>query len=442
MMKKNNLIFCFLLIAGIMSAQDYKVGFIATGLTTEIDSVEIKNLNQNKQITIYGADTLHLVDILSSYTETQVNTELSLYPNPSNGETHLEMYSPELGLAVIIVSDLSGKQILKKQVEISSGNNRWKISGFDRGTYLLSIQQADKQYSRILQVESAGENKLHVENQTASEANITTKSVNINNLIEWQYNEGDILLFKGWSYGRSRIVVYSINSNVNLNFNIINCQDAEGHQYTVTTINDETWMAENLKTCRYINNSPIPNLQDTEDWNNTTEGARCYSNNDSIGFANNYGPLYNFAAVNSGNLCPNGWHIPSSEEFQNMIIYLENNGYNYDGSVDSDNDASTNNFVAKALCEDYSFSSSTEPGTPGNNDYPAYKNRSGFSALAAGERTVANDFEYSVNHTGNYWTSTTNGPSNYKFSVNWQSEYANIFFGSPVEGYSVRCIKD
>jgi uncharacterized protein (TIGR02145 family) len=427
---------CFAVIA---TAQDYKVGFVASGLSTTTDSVEIKNLNQNKSITVYGQDTLHLLGVVSSIAEADKPERFSVYPNPAQNFSMMEFYADQGGTARLNISDISGRQLLSKQLQARVGKNSWKIRGFAQGSYLLSLQQGEICQSRIIQAEGHGSGNLEIEN-TGYQAN-SNKSAKITNLVEWQYDEGDILLFKAWAYGRSRIAVYYINSDNNINFEFINCQDAEGHQYTVTTIDGVTWMAENLKSTRYINNSPITRLQDTEEWFNTTEGAYCYSNNDSLGFAADYGPLYNGEAVNSGNLCPNGWHIPTVAEYENLMVFLQNNGYNYDGSSDSDADPNTNNLISKSLSEDYSFDFSSNTGVPGHNDFPEYMNRSGFSALAAGQRHETNNFDYSVNYTGFYWTAY-DGSNNFTFVIRWQTEGPAITFAGHTYGYSVRCVKD
>ncbi|MEA1874113.1 MAG: FISUMP domain-containing protein [Bacteroidota bacterium] len=441
-MKKTGLIIGLVLVFGILSAQDYKVGFIASGLTTEIDSVEIHNLNQDKDITVYSEDTLHLLDVLSSMPEFQMEPEFAVFPNPSQGTSYLEFYSPQDGDAMLVISDIAGRQIIRNILNLRRGLNKWSVSGFASGTYLIHLDFDKAQYTQKLQVQSSGNNLLKIEPLGLVSDVKMNKSTKNFQLIEWQYDEGDILLFKAWSYGRSRIAVYYINSDNNITFEFINCQDAEGHQYTVTTIGSVTWMAENLKTTRYINNIPLPRIQDETEWNATTEGAFCYSNNDSLSFAADYGPLYNFEAVNSGTLCPNGWHVPSNEKFNNLMIYLQNNGYNYDGSSDSDADPDTNNLISKALSADYSFNPSANSGVPGNNDYPEYMNRSGFSALAAGHRIETNNFDNSVNCIGDYWTSTTNRTSYNKFMVSYQVASVGIFYTFYNDGCSVRCVKD
>lgn len=83
----------------------------------------------------------------------------------------------------------------------------------------------------------------------------------------------------------------------------------------------QIWMAENLKTTKYDNGDPIPNITQNQDWVALTTGAYCNYNN----ITNNsttYGQLYNWYAVNTGKLCPTGWHVPTDAEWTTLINYL------------------------------------------------------------------------------------------------------------------------
>jgi uncharacterized protein (TIGR02145 family) len=43
--------------------------------------------------------------------------------------------------------------------------------------------------------------------------------------------------------------------------------------------------------------------------------------------------MNNWFSVNTGKLCPAGWHVPSDAEWIQLEDYLIANGYNYDGST-------------------------------------------------------------------------------------------------------------
>jgi uncharacterized protein (TIGR02145 family) len=91
----------------------------------------------------------------------------------------------------------------------------------------------------------------------------------------------------------------------------------DGHTYSVEQIGDQCWFTENLRTRIYNNNQSISEIQDNQAWSDATSGAYSkYDNDDSN--TNQYGYLYNWYAINTGNLCPVGWKVPTDKDFKNL----------------------------------------------------------------------------------------------------------------------------
>ena len=79
-------------------------------------------------------------------------------------------------------------------------------------------------------------------------------------------------------------------------------------------------MAENLKVAYYTNGDPIPNITGNAEWQTATEGAYCFYENNPE-YEKIYGNLYNWQAVNDNrDICPDGWHVPSDEEWINLEL--------------------------------------------------------------------------------------------------------------------------
>ena len=98
--------------------------------------------------------------------------------------------------------------------------------------------------------------------------------------------------------------------------------DQEGNVYRTIQIGNQLWMAENLKTTKYRNLDPIPNVTDNTAWNSLTTGAWCYLGNNSSNDCP-YGKLYNWYAANdTRQICPSGWHIPTSSDINILVSYL------------------------------------------------------------------------------------------------------------------------
>ena len=81
-------------------------------------------------------------------------------------------------------------------------------------------------------------------------------------------------------------------------------------------------MSENLKTTHYNNGDAIPNITNNRDWGSLSTGAYAnYVNNPSN--SEIYGRLYNWYSVDDDRgICPEGWHVPSDDEFTVLTDYL------------------------------------------------------------------------------------------------------------------------
>jgi uncharacterized protein (TIGR02145 family) len=95
-------------------------------------------------------------------------------------------------------------------------------------------------------------------------------------------------------------------------------------------IGDQVWMSQNLDVDRFRNGDIIIEAKTVEEWIKAGEKkipAWCYYNNDS----NNrflYGKLYNFyAVIDSRNLAPKGWHMPTKTEWFILGEFVGNGKY-------------------------------------------------------------------------------------------------------------------
>lgn len=97
--------------------------------------------------------------------------------------------------------------------------------------------------------------------------------------------------------------------------------DIDGNVYPVVQIGSQCWMAENLRTSRYRDGSVIPNVTGAIAWTQMNSGACCsFENSSSYDAA--FGKLYNWYAASNPNLCPQGWHVPTDAEWQQLELSL------------------------------------------------------------------------------------------------------------------------
>jgi len=99
----------------------------------------------------------------------------------------------------------------------------------------------------------------------------------------------------------------------------------DGIEYKTVKIGDLEWMAENLNTERFRNGKSIPQAKSIEElqiYSKAKEAAWCYYSF-KIKNEEKYGKMYNgYAVINSNNIAPQGWHVPSLEEYKKLASFL------------------------------------------------------------------------------------------------------------------------
>ncbi len=186
--------------------------------------------------------------------------------------------------------------------------------------------------------------------------------------------------------------------------------------YKWIKIGNQIWMAENLKYLASNIQAYVPNYYDpTYPWNYT--GPR-YIRDIPLARASEYYQTYGCLYHDQTNLCPNGWHIPSSTEFLELI--------NYVGGKD----------VAAGVMKESGTEHWDSPNTGATN-------KTNYTVLGAGSLNN----KYNDNYTGlktrcAFWTSDL-----YLVRIQYDSE-GIINFGPAIYPedtwcfYSIRCIKD
>ena len=104
--------------------------------------------------------------------------------------------------------------------------------------------------------------------------------------------------------------------------------DSDGNSYTNVTIGTQIWLSENLKTTKLNNGTPIPNIKNGTEWRNLSTPGYClmdigyYGTMTESKYKKTFGLLYNWYAVSTGKLCPEGWHIPTDKDWHILINLL------------------------------------------------------------------------------------------------------------------------
>ncbi|MGC9331518.1 MAG: hypothetical protein ACP5DZ_06535 [Bacteroidales bacterium] len=74
------------------------------------------------------------------------------------------------------------------------------------------------------------------------------------------YFPEDLLLFKGFSENYKRVIITKLDDDLDIIFNFIPCIDGDNNNYPVVSIDQQTWMFENLKTTTFSNGNNIPHI--------------------------------------------------------------------------------------------------------------------------------------------------------------------------------------
>jgi len=183
-----------------------------------------------------------------------------------------------------------------------------------------------------------------------------------------------------------------------------------GREYKTVQIGDQCWMAENL------------------DFN---AGSGCWEAPDPI---EGWGRYYTWEAAKR--VCPDGWHIPTKADWEQMMQYISDQNGGYERK-DLELGAIIWYEAAVHLKTNEEWISNK-----GTNDY-------GFAAMPTGYRRVepsTGDVIYSgYNHTGMWWSSSNDGTSaRHCFIDHASQDFRNYATEAHLvnHGITVRYIKD
>ena len=206
--------------------------------------------------------------------------------------------------------------------------------------------------------------------------------------------------------------------------------DSDDNIYNTVKIGNQCWMAENLRTTKDRDGSPLINMEDDLTWSDNPEHIPYYCwylNNDS--YKTPYGALYNWYVVETGNLCPTGWHVPTWADWTILAEYL--GGWEVAGGK-----------MKEAGLEHWNSPNSGSDGLGADNS-------SGFTAIPAGSRAGAGMGRFqNIGLDVSYWSSEDNclppystNTAQYPYMVTAQGNLWPNCWGKQ-DGFSVRCLKN
>lgn len=225
------------------------------------------------------------------------------------------------------------------------------------------------------------------------------------------------------------IVLFLLLSTVSLNAQTPErgfLTDIEGNVYQTIVIGHQEWMAENLKTTTYNNGTKIPTVTENSEWLSLSSGAYCWYKNDES-HSDIYGAFYNWFAVNTGMLCPDGWRVPTDDEWKYLEAF-----------------ADTKYGIGDPVWDKSGFrGQDAGQGLMSRSGWKLDKNGTnvlGFTALPGGERLKGS---HSMGSNGFWWTSTENDATSAWFrGLIYGMEDISRDTHPKKMGFAVRCLRN
>ena len=217
-------------------------------------------------------------------------------------------------------------------------------------------------------------------------------------------------------------------------------KDYDGNTYDAVRLGTQVWMASNLRTTHYADGTEIPGGTGT-----SYSSPRYYKpNNESA----TCGYFYNWKAVMHGaessesnpsgiqGVCPNGWHVPSDAEWDQLANYCKNK------SEYACNASNGYAHIAKGIAADHGWEESTKECAAGYEQ--STNNITGFNAAPEGYYSGTSNSHAAQGIYTTFWGATGCDWCTYAYSHSFT--YNGMDIGRSQceknEGLSVRCVKD
>jgi uncharacterized protein (TIGR02145 family) len=347
------------------------------------------------------------------------NGSLQIYPIPMAEQATLTFIAPEKGNTVIDIVDLSGKTVCQISKLLLSGAHSFRISGISWGMYFVKVIGKNYIYSTKLISHSSFQTEPRIEHVSSTKVFESSQIKSTAAAIDMPYTEGDQLLYQGSSGIYSTIITDVPVSSKTTTFNFASCTDADNNQYSIIQIGTQTWMAENLNVGIRINVSKYSSDNDTIE-------KYCY--NDLEDNCTSYGALYQwkemmkyYYPLKRQGICPNGWHLPTGDEWWVLTIFLGGDGV-AGGKIKS--------------------TGTIESGT-GLWRYPnaGATNESGFNAIPAGSAGSNGTFS-GIEYNAMWWCTSGQSETPDCWEVVRDYKWITNFSTGNSQRHSVRCIMD
>ena len=434
------------------------------GYYLRTDSVVIRNITQGWQDALCWPDTvLTLTPMGIEVLEPSVGFLLQQNaPNPFDANTSVILTIADPGDVELELWDMAGRVVGMLDIpNLSPGSHQLSVSLRYPGTYLLTARQNDKTSSvKMLNVGNGTAEMIQYAGVCSMPQKVpmAEKKESV-----FPFSLGDEMEFVGYAIVdvdmvESAHLLQQLDESqpIILQFEISPCDahpcpgtpvvmDYDLNSYPTVQLGTQCWLAANLRTTHYADGSLI-GVSHVSPTISSLSIPYFYAPDDNVSYIAAYGYLYNWPAAmhcvvpsaskpsSVQGVCPDGWHIPSRLEWEQLSDYLISKNEFSCGSDSS--------YIGKALAADTAWIHCDDAECAVGN-HSSSNNATGFSALPAG------GFRWgTISYFGNnilLWSSSENeGYSDGAYCFILEKCLPTFSSGSIVKeaGCSVRCVRD
>jgi len=415
-MRKNTLLFLLIFALAKLQAQNYLISFEGSGASSTVDSVSVENLTQGTSLVVGSGTQLQLLGPISSVDPDSeiTGTSLLVYPNPAKKDVILEFEATVNAQTNIELFDLSGRVVVKTQLFLSRGWQLFRISELNSGIYTVQVKSEGFQYTGKIISQSISLITPQIFYQGQSNRQQHGNLKHKKTVVQMQYTTGDMLKFTGKSGNYATVIMDVPTASKTITFAFAHCTDYDNNNYTIVQIGNQIWMEENMKSTHYPDGTAAAYYDYDHDPNNSLVYGRLYAWSSAMkGAASS-----NSNPSNVQGICPNGWHLPSKSEWQQLAGFL--------GGSD----------IAGGKLKETGNAHWIIPNAGATDE-------TGFTALPAGIWAFWDEFQWKGDH-GAFSTSTGNLPMVEVTTIMLQTSNGILTVGTfhPDDAVSVRCVRN
>ena len=433
-MKKQLLLMCILAtnLCSITAQTSIQLTFTAelNGNHQPLDSVVIENLTQGGDTTLYGTDTLLVLEQGIGINDRISNPGNGMilyppYPNPVTHTSTIRLWLPQPGPVSLRAINLQGMEVATYRSTLNAGEHSFTFYPGNERYYLVVVESEERQLvQKLINLSSAkGNCKLLYNGYQPKQAGMKISASGL------PWYPGDDMRFTGYAQSGLDVIEDSPQHSTHYTFQCVpslyppgtvHCSPANPTAVidVFNPITGRTWMDRNLGASQVADSSAdASSYGDFYQWGRFADGHQCRTSPTTSALSNSNTPGHNsfIQAPNS----PFDWRSP-----QNGNQWQASNGFNDPCPIGYRLPT-----VAEWDKERLSWSSNNGAGA----------HNSPLKLPMAGYRFYYNGSILAVGNFGHYWSGTVSG--NRSWRIHFYSSFSTTAIRYRAEGFSVRCIK-